>query len=443
MLCQRWWPWCLTVAALTSRVDLTGVQVLRHGGTDEVITLTHATNVLADLALAALELDGTHLLLDVTETLTADDGGSAVSELAAGTERARDLVGDSGLGALGGEGLGGGGAGTLLATPGHGLTAVLATGTGVEAIGGNGLLPGAANAGITHGTLHLLDGDLVADEADRVHGGAGHLPSSLLLALGDLLLGHTLLLLGLELHQLDVLVGVDEIGDVLTLHDLGHDIVLPVVVLQVPVLALIVLADTAATVALLQNRLGDALEALLGGEVLVVDDLSGDVGGALHTIPSNGLGAVETVLDHLEAASALLLLGPLLQEHIAGEGLEVTDGDVGQGGGGDPLGVGLLDGLHDHIVLLGAEVLQGGQVGLVEDHNQRLAGEQGADGLEEVHLLVEGVPAGLAKVHEEEDGGADVSQRGDGLHLDHVTLIQGVVQDTRGVDDLPGLVLVV
>ena len=65
-----------------------------------------------------------------------------------------------------------------------------------------------------------------------------------------------------------------------------------------------------------------------------------------------------------------------------------------------------------------------------------LVGEQWSDVVEELQLFLQGVTALLGDVHDVKNRRPQVSQSGDGLHLDGVPLLQGVVQDTRGVHHL-------
>ncbi len=65
-----------------------------------------------------------------------------------------------------------------------------------------------------------------------------------------------------------------------------------------------------------------------------------------------------------------------------------------------------------------------------------LVGEQGSDAVEEHQLLRQGVTALLRHVHDVKNCRSQVSQSRDGLHLDGVPLLQGVVQDTGGVHHL-------
>lgn len=72
-----------------------------------------------------------------------------------------------------------------------------------------------------------------------------------------------------------------------------------------------------------------------------------------------------------------------------------------------------------------------------------LVGEQRPDVVEQLQLLLQGVTALLRHVHDVQDGGSQVSQSRDGLHLDGVPVLQRVVQDTWGVHHLPAQVPVV
>lgn len=65
-----------------------------------------------------------------------------------------------------------------------------------------------------------------------------------------------------------------------------------------------------------------------------------------------------------------------------------------------------------------------------------LVGEQRSDVVKELQLLLQGVTALLRHVHHVKNRRSQVSQSSDGLHLDGVPLLQGVVQDTGGVHHL-------
>lgn len=83
------------------------------------------------------------------------------------------------------------------------------------------------------------------------------------------------------------------------------------------------------------------------------------------------------------------------------------------------------------------------QIGLGEDNNDWLVGEQSLNSCVKGNLLVNRVTTGFRGIDEEQDTGLQVSQGSDGLHFDVVHLVQGLIQDTRGVDNLPSDVVVI
>ena len=103
----------------------------------------------------------------------------------------------------------------------------------------------------------------------------------------------------------------------------------------------------------------------------------------------------------------------------------------------------LLDGLVDFGLLGGVQVVEREDVCFGTDEEERLSDEKRVDAAEERELLVDGVVALSAEIDEEENGGLEVGQRGDGLHLDDVSLLDGMVENPGRVDHLPANVLVV
>lgn len=82
------------------------------------------------------------------------------------------------------------------------------------------------------------------------------------------------------------------------------------------------------------------------------------------------------------------------------------------------------------VLAFSVEFVDSLQVGLGEDNNDWLVGEQGLDSGVEGDLLVDGVTAGFRRINKEQDTGLQVSQGSDGLHFDVVHLVQGLIQDT-------------
>lgn len=59
------------------------------------------------------------------------------------------------------------------------------------------------------------------------------------------------------------------------------------------------------------------------------------------------------------------------------------------------------------------------------------------------HLGLDGVAALLREIHKVEHTRTEMGEGGDGLHLDRVHLLEGVVQHSRRINHLPSEVLVV
>ena len=106
-------------------------------------------------------------------------------------------------------------------------------------------------------------------------------------------------------------------------------------------------------------------------------------------------------------------------------------------------GLRLLHGVSDERLVMCVESVEGENVALGADEEERLSLEERSNGAEECDLLVDGVVALAAGVDEEEDGGLEMRQRSDRLHLDGVAVLDRVVQNARRVDDLPANVRVV
>jgi hypothetical protein len=181
------------------------------------------------------------------------------------------------------------------------------------------------------------------------------------------------------------------------------------------------------------------VDALALFEHLIRDDSS----RTALVVASTGLGDVDTVHDVLDVLGLELDLHAVLEELLAGRGLDSHDTIVSEGAHGDDLeAVFLLETLEEVAVLL-RELLGLDDIDLVGGEDEGLVGKEGLDVLKEGGLLLETVTAGLRDVEEVDDGGTDVGERRDGLHLDGVSVLKRVVEDTWGVDDLPATVLVV
>mmetsp|Transcript_38497 Transcript_38497/g.85933 ORF Transcript_38497/g.85933 Transcript_38497/m.85933 type:complete len:380 (+) Transcript_38497:508-1647(+) len=250
-----------------------------------------------------------------------------------------------------------------------------------------------------------------------------------------------LLLLHFERLELGLDVRVDEVAHVLAVHHLGHDIVPPLVVLQ--------------QVALPQVRAVHARPAPLEHHVLLraPPGLPEEARrpGRQHRLGDERL--LGRLLDprHGEAVEHVTHLGARearvharLQQEVARPILHRRHARLRHVAHLHELHAAVLpDEPLDLGAVLRAQVVEGDHIDLVEHHHQLLVREEGLDGLEEGHLLGDREAALLRDVDEVEHRALEVGESGDGLHLDGVALVQGVVEDAGRVDHLPPQVPVV
>mmetsp|Transcript_19433 Transcript_19433/g.74612 ORF Transcript_19433/g.74612 Transcript_19433/m.74612 type:complete len:651 (-) Transcript_19433:57-2009(-) len=261
--------------------------------------------------------------------------------------------------------------------------------------------------------------------------------------------GNALVLLPLQLLEELVDLRVDVVADVLALHDLRDVVVLPVVVRQLVLLSPVdaellgvpldvgVVGHPGGCLVHFSLRHGDVASAA------ALADLLGDRGRARSVVPGDGHGHVQAVEDVAHLLALHLHLDALLQELLARLLLDGDDALLGNRAHLDHLEVVLRLHLGNESFLLVVEVLEAEDVDLVGRDDEGLVGEEGLDVVEETELLLEAVAALLRDIDHEEHSGAEMGQRGDGLHLDGIPVLQRVVEDTGGVDDLPWSVLVV
>ena len=289
-------------------------------------------------------------------------------------------------------------------------------------------------------------------------------------------------LLLLEAGQLGIDVRVDVVGDVLAVEDLGNGIEAPLLILEVVDLAVVGSPDAGSAV--LPHEVASGLlgrgvahdlvagaigEAVVVAIVVVLGDgvtrprplgpslIVGGAQGARLSRPLDRFGDAHISrppiagrrLKHLEAVHHALdllsrdaTLDPSGQELVAGGRLDLRHSLLGVVGHLHEGGLAIDEAL-DHGLLVGIERLPRLGVNLVDNDDELLVGKQGLDGLEQTDLLLEGIPALLGDVDEVQDRAREVGQGRDGLHLDGVALLEGVVEDAGSVDDLPPQVAVV
>jgi hypothetical protein len=83
------------------------------------------------------------------------------------------------------------------------------------------------------------------------------------------------------------------------------------------------------------------------------------------------------------------------------------------------------------------------QIDLGEDDDDGLVGEQGLDSFIEGDLLVNRVTAGFRDIDKVQDTSLKMGQSSDGLHFNVVQLVQRLIQNTGGIDNLPSDVVVI
>ena len=191
-------------------------------------------------------------------------------------------------------------------------------------------------------------------------------------------------------------------------------------------------------VALETSTLGVGLVVLLA-----VLDRIGDEWCPNDVVAGLRLRDVETVENRVDFVALELRVDTVLEKRIAGSGLERHDTLVGVAGHLHVPHTLRVDNLFHQCTALGCKLIEFRNIGLVQDKHGGLVGKEGLDSVEELALRLDGVPALLGEIHEVEDARLQVSKRGDTLHLDVVHLLERVVEDSRGIDDLPSHVAVV
>mmetsp|Transcript_55580 Transcript_55580/g.159869 ORF Transcript_55580/g.159869 Transcript_55580/m.159869 type:complete len:352 (+) Transcript_55580:609-1664(+) len=258
---------------------------------------------------------------------------------------------------------------------------------------------------------------------------------------------HQQFLLPLQLRQLLVNVRIHKVVDVLAIHNLRHDIVLPRRILEDRPLPKVHGVD-AGTSELLHPI---PLELLL----LAIFHVSV---GLARLCPRNALwdvwrpvrrrgpaGNVQPASQGVRLALLHLLLHPSAQQQVAALVSGRVDTLARRAGGLEEVHR-LLSTLFHGVqqrALLGRQLRHLSDVCLVQDNEQRPIPEERLDGVEQSHLHRNGVAAHLRDIDKEKNGRGQVRQGGDGRHLDRVPVLEGVVEDTRGVDDLPPDVVVI
>jgi len=97
----------------------------------------------------------------------------------------------------------------------------------------------------------------------------------------------------------------------------------------------------------------------------------------------------------------------------------------------------------EFILVFLIQVTESLQIDLGEDENDGLVGEQGLDSFVEGDLLVNRVAAGFRDIDKVQDASLKMGQGSDRLHFNVVQLVQRLVQDTGGINNLPSDVVMI
>mmetsp|Transcript_1884 Transcript_1884/g.4050 ORF Transcript_1884/g.4050 Transcript_1884/m.4050 type:complete len:569 (-) Transcript_1884:454-2160(-) len=172
----------------------------------------------------------------------------------------------------------------------------------------------------------------------------------------------------------------------------------------------------------------------LGDECLASDSVAG-----------GGVDDLQTVHDGVHFVSGHARVYAGCQEFVAGSILHLGHpflryiGHLKHG----RVGSGILHQFLDHGSFLAFQRVPGLLIDLVDHHDQLLIGKKRLNGSKQITLLLDGVPALLANVHEIQHRARQVSQRRNRLHLDRVPLLQRMIQNPRRVDHLPTKIFVI
>lgn len=245
-----------------------------------------------------------------------------------------------------------------------------------------------------------------------------------------------LFLFSLEHSDLLFDIWVHEVDNVLSVHDLGLDIVLPVRVLQEEPLLPWQIEYTSSSVLGLQFFDCGAVQRLgfseLGGRSRLVVSLLGrleDSDPSQEVFLSLDGGVLLDVF--------IFLLESVLQKEVACRLLHLEDRCFLHVAQLDHSELVLLDKGLQHVLVLLLEVLHLLEVDLSEHQQVRLLGKEVFDTLEQADLLLDCVATALGDINEIEHTGLQVRKSSDTLHLNGVHAVDIMIKDSGGVDDLP------
>lgn len=259
-----------------------------------------------------------------------------------------------------------------------------------------------------------------------------------------------LLLLSLEGSKLGLDLWINEVVDVLSVEHLWNLVVLPLVVLEHVLVLKVDVEDTSTSVGLLDIT-GEqlALWVILIVLLHVLDSLW-DESLSDNTVHWSGdmdtcknITKTSTNSTIAGGAGLELLSNTICDQSLAGSVLDLLDTLFGCARQLEHLNVSWFKKSLELSRGLGVQIFWSHHINLVDDNEDELVGEKWLDGLEQGHLGSNSVATLLGKIHEVEDGGSQVSDSSDGLHLNGVHLLKRVIENTWGIDGLEAEVLVI
>jgi len=102
-----------------------------------------------------------------------------------------------------------------------------------------------------------------------------------------------------------------------------------------------------------------------------------------------------------------------------------------------------LDKLGELILIFLVQFVEFLQIDLGEDDDDGLVGEQSLDSFVEGDLLVNRIAASFRDIDKVQDTSLKMGQSSDGLHFNVVQLVQRLIQNTGGINNLPSNVVVI
>ena len=153
---------------------------------------------------------------------------------------------------------------------------------------------------------------------------------------------------------------------------------------------------------------------------------------------------VEPIHDRLFLFGVLGLLGqPVVQQDVTRFSFHILNTVARDVRHLDQVSIRLFCEVFNLFALIVLQLVKLLHIDLGKNNHEGFGLEEWLDRLKESNLLVNGVSTTLRNVEEEKNGGVQVSQSRDCLHLNGVSLIEWVVQDSGRVDHLPASILVI